>query len=294
MKGTDTVTSQNQLADHYSNVAAVYDSTWCYQEEGPCNHSLCDQVIATIPTTGEQSPLRICDLGCGTGAFTALLRRKMQNSTKNFLSNAQFLCVEPAANMAQKATERGFEDVVVSGAWEWASNADVAPLDGSALVGSEGAASASKCNLIILKEVRHHFDDPAPVYNALVQNRLVDNGCILLITRPDDSTGYYPFPKKAHEAWAKGINVKLEKHIDALKAAGLSNVEVKECPFHVTMKKKEWANLLRAKFWSNLSVLSDTEMDAGIREMNLEEDGDIEFDDMYLFVTGVKAQSCAL
>mmetsp|Transcript_25997 Transcript_25997/g.60768 ORF Transcript_25997/g.60768 Transcript_25997/m.60768 type:complete len:279 (+) Transcript_25997:36-872(+) len=240
---------------HYANVAKVYESTWCYQEDGECQKYLCREVVGFLPKACKS----IVDLGCGTGSFSIMLQRA---------SGVTVQGVEPSAAMAAKAEERGLP-VVVDGALEWAAS-------------ETGVAAA---DLLLLKEVRHHFEDPAKVYKALAERRMAPGGRILMITRPDTSQSY-PFPAAAHTAWEAGITVKMDRHLEALEAAGLSNIQVVDRPFPVSMQREEWERLLRMRFWSNLSAVSDEDMESGIADLKLPDT--VEFDDQFKFIVADK------
>jgi len=243
-------------AAHYATVADVYETAWCYQNNGDYQRWLLARVIEALPHECKT----LVDIGCGTANFSGALQEA---------ARLQITGVEPSAEMAKKAKEYGV-NVEVQDAMSWA----------------DGAVNAgAKHEAMMLKEVRHHIDDPESLYKKLAAC-LNPCGKILLLTRPDKSDGY-PFPAKAHDSWADGNEVPLQKHVDALEAAGLQ-VNVKVERFPVSMARDEWGRLVRARFWSNLSSLNDNEIEDGLKELDLPVQ--VEFDDCMTFIMAVHPQ----
>eukprot|EP00443_Scrippsiella_acuminata_P058009 CAMPEP_0115547390 /NCGR_PEP_ID=MMETSP0271-20121206/93622_1 /TAXON_ID=71861 /ORGANISM="Scrippsiella trochoidea, Strain CCMP3099" /LENGTH=282 /DNA_ID=CAMNT_0002980821 /DNA_START=14 /DNA_END=863 /DNA_ORIENTATION=- len=237
-------------AGHYAAVTTVYETAWCYQNNGDFQRWLLDRVQDALPETCKT----LVDIGCGTANFSGVLQRE---------SAIRVIGVEPSAEMAAKASEYGVQ-VEVQDALSWAAGA---------------SANGSNYDAIMLKEVRHHIDDPAKLYVNLA-GALAPGGKILLLTRPDKSDGY-PFPAKAHDRWAAGVEMPLQTHVKELEAAGLS-VHVQEEKYKVQMDREEWIRLVRGRFWSHLSALSDNEINDGLKELNLPDQ--VEFDDCMIFV----------
>jgi len=238
------------LATHYAAVTDVYETAWCYQNNGDYQQWLLACVEEVLPSECKT----LVDIGCGTANFTSVLQE---------MAHVQITGVEPSAEMAAKAKEHGVH-VEMMDAMSWAA---------------EAMNAGTKQDVIMLKEVRHHIDDPANLYDKLAAC-LNPGGRILLLTRPDRSNGY-PFPATAHATWTAGITLPLRTHVEALEAAGLG-VHVREERFSVRMAREEWGRLLRARFWSHLSSLNDSEIDNGFKELDLAEQ--VEFDDCMIFV----------
>lgn len=234
---------------HYASVVGVYETAWCYKEDGDFQKWMLDQVSSLLPASCSS----LVDIGCGTGAFSAALAK---------VASLPVAGVEPSAEMAAKASERGLE-VDVTDAIAWSASVEK-PFD-----------------FMLLKEVRHHIDDPTYLYSNLAR-KLPPGGKVVLVTRPDDAEGY-PFP--GHEKWAAGNLVKLPEHVQALADAGLT-ATVEERPYPVCMPKAEWERLVRAQFWSFLHELSPEDIDAGLRDLALPDS--VEFNDRITFVVGCK------
>jgi len=237
-------------AGHYAAVTNVYETAWCYQNGGDFQRWLLARVQDALP----EDCSTLVDIGCGTANFSGLLQR---------IAGIQVVGVEPSAEMAAKASDYGVQ-VQVEDALSWAAGA---------------ATKGDKYDAIMLKEVRHHIDEPASLYPNLAAS-LARGGKILLLTRPDQSDGY-PFPAKAHDKWSAGVHMPLQTHVKELEAAGLS-VQVKEERYCVQMAREEWERLVRERFWSHLSALNDNEIDDGLKELDLPDR--VEFDDRMIFV----------
>mmetsp|Transcript_29371 Transcript_29371/g.80262 ORF Transcript_29371/g.80262 Transcript_29371/m.80262 type:complete len:246 (-) Transcript_29371:146-883(-) len=233
---------------HYAAVSDVYETAWCYQNDGDFQKWLLARVQESLPTTCSA----LVDIGCGTANFSGALQKQ---------SGIRVTGVEPSAKMAAKASEHGVH-VEIQDAQSWAES------------GGEDVFDA-----MLLKEVRHHFDAPERLYPMLA-NRLAPGGRILLLTRPDESSGY-PFPAKAHQSWQSGVKVPLTTHIEALEVAGLT-VQINENRYPVSIERAEWERLIRARFWSNLTSLSDNEIEDGLEELALPDV--INYDDRMVFV----------
>mmetsp|Transcript_33127 Transcript_33127/g.71461 ORF Transcript_33127/g.71461 Transcript_33127/m.71461 type:complete len:247 (-) Transcript_33127:198-938(-) len=243
-------------ADHYRAVADVYELAWCYKTDGPFQPWFLEKVQAALPKPCGS----IVDVGCGTGNFSCTLRDA---------TGAKVIGVEPSAEMAAKGSAHGLKVKVVD-AETWAAQ--------------EEAADA-KFDTILLKEVRHHIENPEVLYRDIAANKIAKGGRLLLLTRPDKSDGY-PFPAKAHEHWAAGNLVPLSVHQEALTDAGFK-VTLEENRYPVRLSRTEWEQLLRSRFWSNLSPLTQEEMEEGIQALALPEE--VNFEDRLLFLIAERA-----
>eukprot|EP00448_Togula_jolla_P004104 CAMPEP_0170605390 /NCGR_PEP_ID=MMETSP0224-20130122/19949_1 /TAXON_ID=285029 /ORGANISM="Togula jolla, Strain CCCM 725" /LENGTH=242 /DNA_ID=CAMNT_0010930393 /DNA_START=79 /DNA_END=804 /DNA_ORIENTATION=- len=234
--------------EHYLNVAKVYEKAWCYQDGGDFQLWVCSNIMESLPKFCKS----IVDVGCGTGNFSKLLQDR---------AAVPVLGVEPSASMAAQAEGRGVE-VVVADALSWAH--------------SQGS---NVWDAVMLKEVRHHVDDPAALYRQLAKV-LSPNGRLIIVTRPDDSAGY-PFPPKSHGAWREVNTIPLSCHIEALSHEGFA-VKVEQKNFPVKMARADWESFLRNRTWSHLSSLTDAEIEEGIEALALNDF--VEFQDQLILV----------
>eukprot|EP00932_Pfiesteria_piscicida_P005305 SRR837773.15213.p1 GENE.SRR837773.15213~~SRR837773.15213.p1 ORF type:complete len:139 (+),score=51.87 SRR837773.15213:16-432(+) len=124
-------------ADHYSAVTSVYETAWCYQNNGDFQTWLLSKVEAAMPC-GCRS---LADVGCGTANFSAALQQR---------TGIHVVGVEPSQEMAAKAADYGIA-VHTLDALEWASNED-----------------GERFDVVMLKEVRHHIDNPQKLYEKFV------------------------------------------------------------------------------------------------------------------------------
>lgn len=237
---------------HYTDVADIYETAWCYKSNGEFQQWLVQHIQALLP----EGCNSIADVGCGTGNFSKLLQEQ---------SHVPVTCVEPSSEMAAKAAEHGMH-VVVEDALAW----------------GEGVVEPS-FGAVLLKEVRHHFTHPADVYGSLAKT-LAPQGRLISVTRPDDPVGY-PFFEAARQRWREGNSASVDSHKDAMRDAGLE-VSSKEETYRVTMSRAEWERLVRGRFWSHFSVFSDQEVEDGIKELGLSDP--VEFDDRLIFTVAEK------
>jgi len=150
------------------------------------------------------------------------------------------------------------------------------------------ATSDWSCDRLFLKEVVHHI--PQAELQAAISDlskKLPPGGRITIVTRPHSSR-HYPFFEAAHRAWAEQ-----QPPSDVFSAmmtnAGMS-VAVDTQEFTVRMKTSEWLNMIRSRFWSTFSRMTDDELNHGVAQLESALGGkpDLEFQDKLVFVTGEK------
>ena len=218
---------------------------------------------------GARKGLQLCDVGGGTGAFTAALAEISGLGPPP-------LVVDPSAAMLAAARQRG------------GGGARLETLQAGAL---EFSRSPRPADLVLLKEVAHHLEgDAEEVLSGLYQRCLRPGGRLVVVTRPEEPT--VALFEAAKEVW-RTQQPSHRVYVDALHKAGCAGVRAKEVAFHVTMPARRWAALLKTRFWSTLSAahFDDAALDAGCSEALQAaggEEGTAEFDDTLVLVIADK------
>jgi hypothetical protein len=136
-------------------------------------------------------------------------------------------------------------------------------------------------DLILMKEVIHHLEmkDYKLIFSKLTK-MLKPNGKIIIITRPKKIN--YPFFEKAHILWKESqpeINDIASKIINCD-----FNVQIIDEHFEVKIKKIIWINMIKKRFWSIFSKLTDSEIEDGIKIYD-DHPNNLIFDETLLFLT---------
>lgn len=110
--------------------------------------------------------------------------------------------------------------------------------------------------------------------------------------RPHDPS-HYPFFRTAREAWS-AAQLPDAVYVEALRGAGFE-VSVHQHDYRVTMPASQWFRMVRSRFWSNFSALTDGQVEEGVAELlqtlgltDEASDAPLCFPDRILFVLGEK------
>lgn len=245
----------NDTRSHYDRLAATYNANWEYSEEYLAWMS--DTIAKHLDVAGADSLL---DIGGGTGIYSARLRRLMS-------PRARVFCLDPSQAMLDQAPE-GIETVPAS--------AD----DAVRALAERGVPQVDR---MLLKEVVHHFDDPAATLGHL-STALGPGGRLVIALLPP--TLDYPLFRAAHEVFEAR-----QPHYDdiagALRSAHLQ-VSVAHEAFELEIPVATYVDMVRDRYMSLLSAFGETELATGVREMEAAapESGVYRFADRFVFVTG--------
>lgn len=185
----------------------------------------------------------IVDIGCGTCHFTELLQSK------------KMICVEPSKKMLFFRPQL--------------NNQEKYPMDGLEFM----SKTKFGYDTTIFKESIHYFNSDEQI-NIFKACHLRSNH-IIITTRP--KINHYPWFDKAQ------INFELSC-IDIgdvqqrLENLGFSTIE-QQISLPIKILRKEWLDLLKKRFWSNLSRFSDEELEYEIGLLDLGQERYITFDD---------------
>lgn len=251
---------------HYVDAAKLYDKQVFYDAKGPLVQWQLEKVLSKLSLS---SSTRLADIGGGTGIFTLELVQR---------SGCSAVLVEPAPEMIKQAEERE------GGAGMRCVCASVQKF----LASCEGASE--KFDRLLLKEMAHHIpeDERTEAFAGLAR-LLEPGGKLLILTRPHSPD--YPLFAAARAEWQKDTPATFHPGLEeALRGAGLK-VETTPEAFPMALPKSVWYDMIRQKFWSCFSNLSDEQLEAGIAE--LEEKGaaaqeEFNFKEVELFMVATK------
>jgi len=240
--------------DHYDRLADSYDENWAYS--AAFNRWMSERILDRLDLQPDD---RVVDLGCGTGLFSEALAERAR----------EVVCVDPSPNMlAQLPQSAGTLVPVQASAEDVASGALRLPYE--------------RVDAILIKEAIHHFSNQASVLGGLTQ-LLAPGGRVLVVMLP--TTISYPLFRRALEVF--------EEHqpdpadiAAAMQTAGLA-VEVTYEAYQLAFPKERYLTMVRNRYMSLLSEFDDSELEDGVREIELEHPEDVlEFDDRFAFVLG--------
>jgi ubiquinone/menaquinone biosynthesis C-methylase UbiE len=219
--------------DHYTNIYSLYNSLH-YQNDNYQNWllSIIINELNIIP------PNFVADIGGGTGIFSNQLFNKAN-------LNNPVLCVDNSADMLKIASQYNGVIIQCDNAQTFVSQHKI-------------------FDRIILKEMIHHI--PILEIDKLfkdIAKCLSKDGICLTITRPVEVM--YPLFNKAREIWKKQQPSK-ETLLEHMRNSGL-NITYYSIFKNIIISKENWYNMMRSRFWSTFSYLTDSEIEEGILEL---------------------------
>lgn len=152
---------------------------------------------------------------------------------------------------------------------------------------TEGHASMSSLDCVLLKEVIHHIPQPqwSPLFRGL-HHQLAPGGVVVIITRPQEVE--YPLFARAAEIW-KQQQPPAQPYAEALVEAGF-NVSTNLASYPVQIKMAAWLGMVRNKFWSTFSLCSEQELAEGVAALEERHAAEetLRFNDNLIFITATK------
>jgi len=240
------------MKEHFDKIAEDYERLWFFSED---YHRWMKHYILGFLDLKIND--KFVDIGGGTGKYTLELAR----ATK--ICNEP-ICVEPS------------------------SMADIAARNDSLIVYNETANDFVKrdkrYNKVLIKEAIHHFPNRKRFFKELYK-KMNDNGIFLIVTRP--SKIKMPFFNKLKKLFYRGQPDFRDIVLD-LKDSGFKTDVVIDT-YKIKISKSRWYELLRGRFMSDLSKLTDEAIEDGIKELEkILKDEDIIVDDEIIFIIGKK------
>jgi 2-polyprenyl-3-methyl-5-hydroxy-6-metoxy-1,4-benzoquinol methylase len=245
--------------DHYQAVAQVYDMQVFYDVKGPMVQWQAQHVVDKLALG---SGVLLADVGAGTGQFTAEIARR----------GIIAVLVEPSKEMLAMAAKQ--QDV------------DMRLLQATAQEFASGErAPGERFDRLLMKEMLHHVppDERRSMLEGL-KDRLAPGGRLLALTRPHKPA--YPLFEAARLKWEQGTPAAfLTDYLALMQEVGF-HVELSTETFPMRLKKDTWYTMVRQRFWSCFDGLSESELEAGIQELEsrFPETDELEFDEVELFI----------
>lgn len=233
--------ANNRIVKHYDNVFEIYDALPFYLKS-----ECMDFLLSFIKPLALGKT--VLDIGSGTCYFSELLNAK------------KLICVDPSKKMLFKRPLLKNQEKYVSDGIHFLKN------------------TRTQCEIIILKEVLHHFSNKNKL--ILLKHCHENADITIIVFRPHDNQ--YPWFKKAQEIYEKH-SVKTHLLINMLKELNFSFAQ-KELIVPIQMSAKQWQEMLMGRFWSNLSRLSNRELKNEIDALKLRCEDEIFFEDKIILL----------
>ena len=200
---------------------------------------LFEPMLALLVREADLAHRRVLDLGCGTGRFAAALTEQHDCSVVG---------VDPSPGMLAQAREREAAVTWLDG------RAEAIPLE-------DGSVERA-----FLQTVVHLVEDRRAASAEL--RRVVEPGGVVAILTIHPAGAKRFWMADLMPSWAAIDEARCpdpEVLVDELKAAGFASTGWTPTPMRLRYTREEAAHLLRERFASSLSLMSDTELEAGAR-----------------------------
>ena len=137
-----------------------------------------------------------------------------------------------------------------------------------------------------MTQVVHHLGDNMLTVFKNIRQQLNEGGMMCIDTRPMKCD--YPWFQAATDAW----NSMDENHIvDTLNHAGYLDVQMLERSLEHIVPVEDWIEMIRMRFFSNLALLTNDDIEEGIHEMKtdlLNGEDVVRLNDKHLFIVAKK------
>jgi ubiquinone/menaquinone biosynthesis C-methylase UbiE len=239
---------------HYTRLAPNYNAYWKYSP----SHikTLGNEIIRILDINPDDA---FVDIGCGTGLYSDQIATQT-----GFTDTAT--CVDPCREMlAQIPNPKRFR-VVNADAESFASRPDL------------------RYNKVLVKEVIQHVVDFKTFLNN-IHNSLSNDGRILIIKNVFSDS--YPLFGTA-KALDRNQEKSTENVLKALEGCGFKT-SFESLFLPVALEKGTYFDMIRGRYLSFLSRLSDDDIESGIKELDSNyRDQEILFTDNFQFILGIK------
>ena len=187
------------------------------------------------------------------------------------------LCVDPSHEMLKEAEAR-------------APAVSTLLADGTSYAQSLEPGSVDR---VLINEMIHHFTtEEQPVFFARLFEGMRPGGVCLTVTHPHEGKGRYPFFDAAFKVW-RDNQPPAERFVKVMEGAGFA-VTTETHEFAVVLPQAVWLQMLRGRFWSTFSHFTDSELSAGVEEVErnfpADAEGNITFKEALVFLTATKKE----
>jgi cyclopropane fatty-acyl-phospholipid synthase-like methyltransferase len=223
-------------------------------------------------------PLRLLDVGGGTGNFTHMIVRDTKTTA---------IVVDPFLaqhdSLVKDQSQLGF-------------------VTSSAEIFMEMPTQENKWwrtgyHKVLLKEVVHHFTegDRVPIFRGIrhgfssATDISSNTPAILLITRPQRDIDY-PLWDAAREVWAEN-QPSVEQLAREMREAGFHDIRYTTESYPCTIPLSKWQEMVRNRFWSTFSNFTDEQLDDACKSIEkdgnnrLDDQGLLHFEDRLIFIS---------
>ncbi|NEP43389.1 MAG: class I SAM-dependent methyltransferase [Okeania sp. SIO2G4] len=246
----------NTSGNHYKNIAKIFDNLWSYSAE--YIKFTTQKIIEHLDLTPTDT---LADIGCGTGIYSQEILNQIQ-------LQHPIICVDPSAEMLAKIP----------------ANSRLNPIE---MDGVKFSKNPGIYNKIFLKEAIHHIEEKFILFQNLYQ-RLTPGGIFLLLLWPPDIE--HPLFTKALELFEKN-QPRYQEMINLLQQVGfVVDMDMIEYPLEVP--KNQYFEMVENRYMSMLSTFNDTELAAGLKEIEekYQDKSVLKFNDLMVFITATKPE----
>ena len=246
------------------------------------------------------SPLRILDVGGGTGGFVKQLMKYYHPSI-----SMEALVVDPFLHADDDDDDDTTDPPQQENLRFVSASADIfIPGNDKRIDTSEqdlhSLFQEDPFDLVLLKEVVHHLQDRALIFRGLSQRMMKPASSLVILTRPQTNIDY-PLWDAARDVWK--VNQPSHEEIEnELKCASFfdnnnNTIETRVHEFPCRMKWTQWKSMVQGRCWSTFANFSNDELKAACEDMETEfykngritQDGFITFQDRLISITARKS-----
>lgn len=254
---------------HYNDIAGHYSKNIFYDPESVIVKNQSDSVSKILWPDGGEHTKTVVDCGAGTCVFASILAQRWPQ--------CKFMCVEPSAEMVAEGKKR------------CAHLPNVQVFEGTIEDFIE-TLTITPMTSFLCKEMMHHI--PA-LQRQRIFTLMAGAYKVLIINRPHKCA--YPFFPAALEAWESGADDLSIYRQEMEQSRNFADVHAEEINIaDISMSRSEWSNLVRTRFWSNLSHFTDKEMDDGIAWIESSCASTVSFTEKQVFILGGPATAHSL
>lgn len=283
--------NESQVESHYTQVSRTYNSH-CFYRDNAFNEFICTNVLNLLP----KKTKTLCDIGSGTGQFANFLCKRLNMINGNRKGDeCKIYCVEPSKKMLSQTPKSPYLVPIQNSANNFFTFKTVSN-NVNTINLSINPSNSLKFDTIYFKESIHHIIETSELQELFshIYDKLNENGICIIITRPHSLSSNYPFSNVMRYYWQQYVPNPMIYRRLLSKYFGTKNCQIIETQYPFKVLAKDWISMMKDRFWSMLSKLSEYEINDGIDEIikkhsirDVNQDY-FEFDDTITFVVARK------